>query len=108
MLVYNLIRTIMVQSCCRAGMLPREISFKPTAQTLEAFQPLIATQSYQCLTDRLVLHEQITDAIAAHQVGYWPVRIKLRLRKRRFKKYDSMMKPREEAKLKMLKRLIRK
>jgi hypothetical protein len=107
-LSYNLICTIVARSCCRAGMLPREISCKATVQTLEAFQPLIATPSYRSLTDRQVLYEQIMDAIAAHQVGNRPGRIEPRLRKRRFKKYDYMMKPREEAKLDMLKRLKKK
>lgn len=102
-LAYNLIRTIMAQSCCRAGTLPREISFKATVQTLEAFQPFIAAPSYRSLADRLTLYEHIMDAIAAHQVGNRPGRIEPRLRKRRFKKYDYMMKPRREIKLQLLK-----
>ena len=102
-LAYNLIRTIMAQSCCRAGMLPREISFKATVQTLEAFQPFIASPSNRSLADRLLLYQQIMDAIAAHQVGNRPGRIEPRLRKRRFKKYDYMTKPRNEIKLQLLK-----
>ncbi|TWU51677.1 transposase [Rubripirellula reticaptiva] len=102
-LAYNLIRTIMAQSCCRAGMLPREISFKATVQTLEAFQPFIASPSNRSLSDRLLLYQQIMDAIAAHQVGNRPGRVEPRLRKRRFKKYDYMTKPRKEIKLQLLK-----
>ncbi len=102
-LAYNLVRTIMAQSCCRAGMLPREISFKATVQTLEAFQPFIAAPTCRRLADRLMLYEQVMDAVAAHQVGNRPGRIEPRLRKRRFKKYDYMMKPRREIKLQLMK-----
>jgi len=104
-LAYNLIRTIMTQSCHRAGMLPREISFKATVQILEAFQPFIAAQRGCSLTRRVLLYEQVLDAIALYQVGNRPGRIEPRLRKRRFKKYDYMMKPRNETKLEILKRL---
>jgi hypothetical protein len=51
-IAYNLIRTIMAQSCRRASMLPREIRYKATVQTLEAFQPLIADPSCRSLADR--------------------------------------------------------
>lgn len=104
-IVYNLIRTIMAQSCHRAGMLPREISFKATVQILEAFQPFIATGRGCSLTRRVLLYEQVLDAIAVHHVGNRPGRIEPRLRKRRFKKYDYMMKPRNQTKLEILKRL---
>lgn len=104
-IAYNLIRTIMAQSCPRAGILPREISFKATVQILEAFQPLIAAQRGCSLATRVWLYEQVMDAIAVHQVGNRPGRIEPRLRKRRFKKYDYMMKPRNETKLEILKRL---
>jgi len=84
----------MAQSCCHAGVLPREISFKATVQTLEAFQPSITSPLYRSLADRLMLYGQIMDAIAAHQVGNRPGRVEPRLQKRRFKQYDYMMKPR--------------
>src|SRR5207247_4314371 len=41
-LAYNLIRTVIAQAAARHGLEPRSISFKGAAQTLEAFQPLIA------------------------------------------------------------------
>jgi hypothetical protein len=105
-IAYNLIRTIMAQSCRRAGIQPRQISFKATVQTLEAFQPLIAVRSCRGLSYRVQMYEQIIDAIAVHQVGNRPGRIEPRLRKRRFKKYDYMMKPRNETKLEILKQLM--
>jgi hypothetical protein len=105
---YNLIRTIMAQSCRRAAILPREISFKATVQTLEAFQPLIAAPSCRSLADRLKLYEQVLDSIAVHKVGNRPGRMEPRLRKRRTKKYDYMMKTRNETKLDILKQLREK
>lgn len=104
-LAYNLIRTIMAQSCHRAGMLPREISFKATVQILAAFQPFIVTGQGCSLSHHVLLYEQLLDAIAVHHVGNRPGRIEPRLRKRRFKKYDYMMKPRNETKREILKRL---
>jgi hypothetical protein len=104
-IAYNLIRTIMAQTCCRADILPREVSFKATVQILEAFQPLIAARSCRGLTDLVMLYEQVMHAIAVHQVGNRPGRLEPRLRKRRTKKYDYMMKPRTETKLEILKQL---
>ena len=103
-LAYNLIRTIMAQSCHRASMLPREISFQATVQILEAFQPLVAAGRGCNLAKRVLLYKQVMDAIAVHQVGNRPGRIEPRLRKRRFKKYDYMIKPRNETKIEILKR----
>lgn len=107
-IAYNLIRAITAQSCSRAGMLPREVSFKATVQTLEAFQPLIAAWECRSLAERMLLYEQLLDAIAVHRVGNRPGRFEPRLRKRRTKKYDYMMKPRNETKLDILKRLRKK
>ena len=95
----------MAQSCRKAGMIPREVSFKATIQTLVAFQPLIAASSCRNVASRNTLYEQVIAAVVAHQVGNRPGRLEPRLRKRRTKKYDFMMKPRNEAKLEILERL---
>jgi hypothetical protein len=50
----------------------------------------------------------VLDAIAVHKVGNRPGRMEPRLRKRRTKKYDYMMKPRNETKLDILKQLREK
>ena len=44
---------------------------------------------------------QVLDAIATHRVADRPDRFEPRLRKRRQKKYERMMKPRHEIKLAM-------
>ncbi len=102
-LAYNLIRTIMVQAASQHDMEPRSISFKGAIQTLEAFQPIVAIQGERNLIHRQKLYQQILDAIATHRVADRPDRFEPRLRKRRQKKYDRMMKPRNEIKLDMRK-----
>ena len=104
-LAYNLIRTIIAQAASQHCVQPRSISFKGTVQTLEAFQPLIALQGERNSTHRRRLYQQLLDAVATHHVADRPDRFEPRLRKRRQKKYDRMMKPRHEIKRDILKRL---
>jgi hypothetical protein len=104
-LAYNLIRTIIAQSATKHGIQPRSISFKGAVQTLEAFQPLIAFQHGRGSSFRINLYQQLLDAIAVHRVADRPDRFEPRKRKRRPKKYDRLMKPRDEAKRDILKGL---
>jgi Transposase DDE domain len=103
-LAYNLVRTIMAQAASSQSIEPRTISFKGAIQSLEAFQPLIAMQGDRDGVHRLHLYQQLLDAIATHRVADRPDRFEPRHRKRRQKKYDRMMKPRNELKREMLKR----
>ena len=105
-LAYNLIRTIMAQAATKHGIEPRSISFKGTLQTLEAFQPLIAFQGQRGSSFRMNLYQHLLDAIAVHRVADRPDRFEPRKRKRRPKKYDKLIKSRQETKLDMLKGLI--
>jgi hypothetical protein len=104
-LAYNLIRTIIAQSASKHGVAPRSISFKGAIQTLEAFQPLIAFQGERDAAFRRNLYQQLLDAVATHRVADRPNRFEPRLRKRRQKKFDRMMKPRNEIKRDILNRL---
>lgn len=106
-LAYNLIRTIIAQSAVRHGLSPRSISFKATMQVLEAFQPLLAV-ARRSHDERAALYGQLLYAIPVHRIADRPDRFEPRLRKRRLKKYDYMMKPRNEAKLDLLKQLRKK
>jgi hypothetical protein len=83
----------------------KSISFKGAIQTLEAFQPLIAAQGDCASTCRRSLYDQLLDAVVTHRVADRPDRFEPRQRKRRQKKYDRMMKPRNELKREMLKRV---
>ena len=102
-LAYNLIRTIMAQAASQHELQPREISFKGTVQTLEAFQPLISFQGHQGATFREQLYLQLLEAVASHRVADRPDRFEPRKRKRNPRKAEMMTKPRQE-----LKRLMRK
>ena len=102
-LAYNLIRTIIAQAASKHHIEPRAISFKGAIQTLEAFQPLIATQGERDSTHRLHLYQKLLDAVATHRVADRPDRFEPRQRKRRQKKYDRMMKPRNVLKREILK-----
>ena len=104
-LAYNLIRTIMAQTAARHDIAPRTISFKGAMQTLEAFQPHFAIESYRDRAHRRNLYQQFLHAVATHRVADRPDRFEPRLRKRRPKKYDSMLQPRHVIKRKMLKRV---
>jgi hypothetical protein len=104
-LAYNLIRAIIAQAANKHNVEPRTISFKGAVQTLEAFQPLIAIQGDRDRTRRQNLYQQMLDAVATHRVADRPDRVEPRLRKRRPKKYDSMLEPRDVIKRKMLTRL---
>jgi hypothetical protein len=102
-LAYNLIRTIIAQAAHAHHIEPRTISFKGAVQMLEAFQPLIATQGDCSCARRQTLYDHLLEAIATHRVADRPDRFEPRLRKRRPKKYDSMLEPRNVIKRKMSK-----
>jgi hypothetical protein len=102
-LAYNLIRTIMAQASAKHDIEPRTISFKGAVQTLEAFQPLIATQDDRGGARRIHIYQELLDAVATHRVADRPDRFEPRQRKRRQKKYDRMMKPRNVLKCQILK-----
>jgi hypothetical protein len=104
-LAYNLIRAIIAQAATEHNVEPRTISFKGAVQTLEAFQPLIATQGDRDRSHRRYLYQKLLEAVATHRVADRPDRVEPRLRKRRPKKYDSMLQPRHVIKRKMLKQL---
>ena len=102
-LAYNLIRTIMAQAATEHGIEPRTISFKGAMQTLEAFQPLIDFQGDRGTSFRVNLYQHLIDAIVHHRVANRPDRFEPRYRKRKHKKYNELITPRNEAKIAMLK-----
>ncbi|MCG8450267.1 MAG: IS4 family transposase, partial [Pirellulales bacterium] len=97
-LAYNLIRTIMAQAAAEHDLQPRTISFKGAVQTLEAFQPVIAMQGQSSSATRKGFYERLLQCIASHRVADRPDRIEPRLRKRRFRRYEYLNKPRRAAK----------
>jgi len=97
-LAYNLIRTIIAQAATKHDLEPRSISFKGAIQTLEAFQPLIASRGEADSESLTNIYQQLLDAIATHRVADRPGRFEPRKKKRRPKPYDRLMKSRAEAK----------
>ena len=106
-LAYNLIRTIMAQAASQHGLEPREISFKGTLQTLEAFQPLLSFQGHKGPTFREQLYQQLLQAIATHRVADRPDRFEPRKRKSNPRKSEKMTKPRWELKRLMAKEVTK-
>jgi len=102
-LAYNLIRTIMAQAATEYDIQPRTISFKGAIQTLGAFQPVIELRGSRDSGFREYLYDHLLACIASHRVANRPGRFEPRKKKRRFKLYDFLTKPRHEAKLDMLK-----
>ena len=102
-LAYNLIRTIMAQAAATHDIQPRTISFKGAMQSLEAFQPAIELRANSDSKLRGQLYEYLLACIATHRVANRPGRVEPRKKKRRFKLYDFLNKPRHEAKLDILK-----
>ncbi len=91
LLAYNLIRLLMAQAACNAGMHPRELSFKHTVQ-------LWTEWTSQRLGSNSEAHNAtLFRLIAQLKVGNRPGRIEPRVRKRRPKPYPWLKIPRAEA-----------
>ena len=89
LLAYNVIRLLMAQAACNAGVEPRSLSFKHTVQLWVAWNDrgLSATADANCLFS----------LIAQSNVGHRPGRIEPRMRKRRPKPYPWLKEPRAQA-----------
>ncbi len=96
-LAYNLIRTIIAQAASEHDAQPRSISFKGAVQTLEAFQPLIATQGDRDGAHRLQLYQQLLAAVATHRVADRPDRFEPRQKKTKTKKVRANDEAEERA-----------
>jgi hypothetical protein len=89
LLAYNVIRLLMAQAACNAGVDPRGLSFKHTVQlwTEWVSRGLSATKDCQ----------RLFTLIAQCKVGHRPGRIEPRMRKRRPKPYPWLKVPRAKA-----------
>ncbi len=93
LLAYNVIRLLMAQAACNAGIDPRELSFKHTVQlwTEWVSRGMSATKD-----DGLLF-----TLIAQCRVGNRPGRLEPRMRKRRPKPYPWLKVPRAHARRKI-------
>ncbi len=91
LLAYNLIRLLMAEAALRAGILPRQLSFKHTLQIWVAWSQRQFLSNANEDTATLFL------IIARIRVGNRPGRLEPRAVKRRPKPYPRLNKPRREA-----------
>jgi putative transposase len=93
LVAYNLVRRVMALSAIEAKMLPWQISFKATMQSLNNFLPLLA-----CSMPLVAGCRALIKCITAHHVGNRPDRFEPRRIKRRPKSHDLLRRPRHEYK----------
>ena len=96
LLAYNLLRTIMAVAAHENDIEPRKVSFKGAKQAVTAFAPKIEAARPE---NRGRLIDALLTTIAYHRVGNRPGRWEPRARKRRPKKANLLMQPRDIAKL---------
>lgn len=94
LLAYNLIRTVMARAALTHQTPLREISFKGTLQTLQAFAGYLLSAT---AASAEVLYDCLLRAIVQHVVGNRPNRIEPRARKWRGKTFPYLSKPRHVA-----------
>lgn len=93
LLTYNLIRTVMAQAACLAGVSPRTLSFKGTLQLLEAFKHVILNTAESQISE---VYNELLKAIARHRIGQLSSRIEPRAVKRRPKSHPRLTKARQK------------
>ncbi len=93
LLAYNVIRLLMAQAACNAGVDPRELSFKHTVQLWTEWVSRGLSATKDC--------GRMFTLIAQCRVGNRPSRIEPRMRKRRPKPYLWLKVPRAQARRKI-------
>jgi len=91
LLAYNLIRTVMAQAAFLGRVLPRQLSFKATLQTLNAFAPILRHDPHGKLLQR---HADLLAGIARLVIPERPGRVEPRAVKRRPKPHRLLTEPR--------------
>ena len=93
LIAYNLIRQVMCEAACEAGVQPWQISFKATMSTLTEMLPVLGM-----IRDPVELCRVLFNCCRQHTVGNRPDRYEPRVLKRRPKQYKLMQKPRHQYK----------
>lgn len=93
-LTCNAVRYLMVRAATRAGLAPRDLSFKNAIQVIHAFAPGLNTVPP---SEQAPLMGRMYEAIASHVVGNRPDRVEPRAVKRRPQKVTLLMVPRDQA-----------
>ncbi len=98
LLAYNLVRTLMAEAATAAGVPPRQLSFKGTLQTLNAFAAVWSL----ALRPGPQLYQALLKAVATPRVGNRPNRIEPRAVKRKPKPQTFLTEPRSLARTRLL------
>jgi hypothetical protein len=91
LLAYNLVRTVMARAASLGRVLPRQLSFKATLQTLNAFAPVLRHDPHRRLLQR---HADLLAGIACLVLPQRPGRVEPRAVKRRPKPHRLLTEPR--------------
>lgn len=94
LLAYNLLRGLMARAAEEAGLLPWEVSFKGTLQTVNAFAAVLWTADVDELTE---IMRRLREAMRSQRVANRPNRYEPRARKRRPKHYPLLNESRQQA-----------
>jgi hypothetical protein len=97
---YNLVRSVMAQAACIAGVLPRQLSFKAALQQLRAFEQQMRHGQHTS-TERA--HDCILWAIGRMKLPHRPGRVEPRAVKRRPKNQPILTQPRSALRARLKK-----
>lgn len=100
LLAYNLIRTVMAQAAFLGRVMPRQLSFKATLQTLNAFAPILRHDPHG---NQLQRHADLLAGIARLVLPHRPGRIEPRAVKRRPKPHRLLTEPRNVVRERLVK-----
>jgi len=99
LLAWNLLRGVMTESAKKAGIKPRQVSFKGTMQAVESFTPAMMVTA----TAGDALYDAFLTTVSARRVGNRPGRQEPRVKKRRQTWRTFMTKPRNQYHRKLAK-----
>jgi hypothetical protein len=101
LLAYNLVRSVMARAAHRAGLLPRQLSFKGALHVLRAFEQNLRHSPYARLPIR---HAHVLAGIAQMKIPDRPWRVEPREVKRRPKPFKRLAEPRAVVRARLLER----
>ena len=96
-IVYNCIRCLMYESAVKAGVPPREISFKGALQAIRNWEPLL-NPSKTTPRDRKRMLAELYETVGLTRIDIRPERFEPRCVKRRPKPFQIMTAPRSQMK----------
>ncbi len=96
LLGYNLVRCVLAQAACEAGVKPRQLSFQGGVQLLDAFRWLLSSSAAATGEVSPEAAAALHAALAVHRVGNRPDRYEPREIKHRQRKYPELKQGRRQ------------